>query len=108
MAHTPEKWEYVSEVTYWNDYPHMKAHRVKMAGGTLTVGTHEPGWRGEPELEAKARLIAAAPDLLEAVETLLWAVEHYTRQNDADREGYEFDEEDVRAARAAIAKAKGK
>lgn len=47
---------------------------------------------------ANARLIAAAPELLAALETLVsWA------DNDPERNGYDF----VQQARAAIAKAKG-
>jgi hypothetical protein len=48
------------------------------------------------ETQANARLIAAAPDLLEAADDAL-----------ADLEGYEFAAETIRKLRAAIAKATG-
>ena len=48
------------------------------------------------ETQANARLIAAAPDLLEAADDAL-----------ADLEGYEFAAETIRKLQAAIAKATG-
>jgi hypothetical protein len=50
----------------------------------------------DEETNANARLIAAAPDLLEAADDAL-----------ADLEGYEFAAETIRKLRAAIAKATG-
>lgn len=56
-----------------------------------------------PEIaEANARLIAAAPDLLEAVRDLLSLYTTFDRANLADLTG-RFD-----AARAAVAKAEGR
>ena len=52
-----------------------------------------------PECEANARLIAAAPELLEAVEELLACTEGQAI--------YNFMEPQKKKARAAIAKAKG-
>lgn len=57
--------------------------------------------------EANARLIAAAPDLLEAVEKLLWHIANPGR-NEAHGEACKTDPCDLCFARAAIAKAEGK
>lgn len=58
----------------------------------------------EERQEANARLISAAPDLLEALQGLLPAAIDGHEQYGGDGEEYE----DVRKARAAIAKALGK
>ena len=59
------------------------------------------GHQGEPETEANARLIAAAPDLLEALQTITQAVE------DTDADGLSRLDYIARTAHAAVAKAKG-
>jgi predicted RNA-binding protein Jag len=59
----------------------------------------------EIQAQANARLIAAAPDLLEALQSLLQGIKH-----DNYGDGYAeivVTTEDVQAARAAIAKATG-
>lgn len=53
--------------------------------------------------EANARLIAAAPELLEALENLHANIAEYARINNLGG----FDNQDMQQARAAIAKAKG-
>lgn len=58
------------------------------------------GWQGTPEWEANARLIAAAPDLLEALERCLNFIE-----NTESEMGDTLECGDK--ARAAIARAKG-
>jgi hypothetical protein len=58
----------------------------------------------EPPTEANARLIAAAPELLEALKSIICSVGH------DDGDGWytvSLHEDEVQAARAAIAKATG-
>ena len=57
----------------------------------------------QAEIDANARLIAAAPDLLEALENLHANIAEYARINNLGG----FDNQDMQQARAAIAKAKG-
>lgn len=76
------------------------------------VGTQdEEGRYGAIESEANARLIAAAPDLLEALKDLLDEAEWLRREysHDRERDGWDALEEDpcFTVARAAIAKATG-
>lgn len=58
-------------------------------------------WRDEANQEANARLIAAAPDLLEVLEKLLFMCQRQENFND-DGDGCMFER-----ASAAIAKARG-
>ncbi len=65
----------------------------------LSLGDHSTGPHFQGDLvasEADARLICAAPDLLEALSDLLWIVEPNLLTRDATKD-----------ARAAIAKATG-
>ena len=55
----------------------------------------------EEEAIANARLIAAAPELYEALKEMVSAFENY------DRDMYEFEHEAIKKARAALSKAKG-
>ena len=92
--HTPGSWE-------WKRWP---------AGFRVTVGTLAPGRHValasvlpmdvKGERTANARLIAAAPDMLEALEEVLLHTRHATLSDDA------LDALDT--AREAIAKAKGR
>ena len=59
--------------------------------------------RNTPETQANARLIAAAPELLEALENLHANIAEYAQINNLGG----FDNQDMQQARAAIAKAKG-
>ncbi len=70
--HTPGPWEYVRETEYMGGYPCNVSHKVKVGQELLTVGCHGYGW-GEPEkeIEANAHLIAAAPELYEALKEAL-------------------------------------
>ncbi len=68
---TPGPWEYLCETGYAGDYPYSKAHRVKIGKETLTIGCHGYDWEGGKEIEANAHLIAAAPELYEALKEAL-------------------------------------
>ena len=85
----------------WEFYEAPHSYVVRVENPSQAPGF--PRWRalttfrkGNPDSKANARLIAAAPDMLEA---LMWAVDT------ADAEQYEACW--YAAARAAIAKARG-
>lgn len=67
--------------------------------------------RSQDEVAANARLIAAAPDLLEALERARVALTYYREEMDRDNPGknktYPFGVDCEEEARAALAKAKG-
>lgn len=88
VAHTPGPW---SCERIW-DTPASRIH-ARVDGGVPIALAEAFTMRAPGEKEANARLIAAAPDLLEALRGVLRV---------ADRATDEFD-----AARAAIAKAVG-
>ncbi len=60
MKHTPGKWEYDTKGNYYNESGVIRMNGVLIAK-MVTQTTHKP-----KEVEANARLIAAAPELLEA------------------------------------------
>ena len=66
-------------------------------GGDPQV-VNEDGTLAKVASNANARLMAAAPELLEALEMML---------ENANRYGWDFDSDDYRQARAACNKAKG-
>jgi len=103
--HTPGPWEYV---------PSTENHGAYICGPwgstvcdcyTMTVPGPFNGWKAKPvpfhgeAMDANARLIAAAPDLLAALKDLLAYVEGVY----GDHESSEGE-----TARAAIAKAEGR
>jgi hypothetical protein len=90
MTHTPGPWRYRGSLGPQSN-PHLLGpHVIESATGIQIAILN--GWRSEVS-EANARLIAAAPALLEALEGF---VNHGTC----------FDEEDMDKARAAIKAAK--
>lgn len=84
--HTPGPWLYKSNGSYFDVGIDNHEDSVIPVYPTVCIGVPH-------DQEANARLIAAAPDLLEALEAVVRV---------ADRDTVEF-----RMARAAIAKAKG-
>jgi hypothetical protein len=58
MSHTPGPWSYSAEGNYMRIYLHGLGRKDKVKGGDSLCG-----WCGE----ANARLIAAAPEMLEAL-----------------------------------------
>ncbi len=99
--HTPGPW-YIDA-----DEPEAKGIPITNGAGFIAdVGTLGPS---DDEDRANARLVAAAPDLLAALEevtTELFWMDHGPR--DSDRKAFARRVEELRGlARAAIAKAKG-
>lgn len=98
--HTPGPWYKDICGRIWRRHPSDLYEYGGGVAGDKPIATVWRGWYGEEEagfpLEANARLIAAAPELLEACEGLLGL---------AERDGWLHIA--VNAARDAIAKAKG-
>ena len=91
QQHTPGPWVQPMQANGANvRHPHIISD-----GGEIAITT----WQGsEQKTNANARLIASAPDLLEALEEIVSA---------ADGDGWSQIDADLRKARAAIAKATG-
>ena len=93
MTHTPGPWKVEKQRalnggTYYRIYDTDDAHSVI----AQVIGD------GRIEYHDNARLMAAAPDLLEALENLLFRAAQFYGEIPLDA---------IRAARAALAKAKG-
>lgn len=88
--HTPGPW------CLSDESPMIIQDECKVIVGSASTYPNSGYFPGQKEAEANARLIAAAPELLEACEGLLGL---------AERDGWLHVA--VNAARAAIAKAKG-
>ena len=90
----------------WNAHSIKKSAAppyTPVSATTLIAQVYSTAFGDHEQSEANARLIAAAPDLLEAVKRLLpdvlWVADYWA--NDPDKDG------DIVFARAAIAKATG-
>lgn len=94
--HTPGPWRAVT-VPYDSSAFYIEARNAPDKRSPMVA--HIPRSTVQP-MEANARLLAAAPDLLEALEGLLSHPNGGTYRNSADSEA-------VKAALAAIAKATG-
>ena len=90
-AHTPGPWAILPNT------PHF-VRAMHPADGMQPVATV---YHFDGELAANARLIAAAPELLEALEAVLPDLEHYVATHGPGPD------KRLAAARAAIAKARG-
>lgn len=110
MKHTPGPWE-VSELRErtttgdWRDASYIEASagwaNSGMAGKrTVAIVGH---WKDRPNPQADARLIAAAPELLEALENLVGLCE----AGDGSEEYHRHEPQEMKDARAAIKKARG-
>ena len=95
MTHTKGPWKAVDSLSRWNVTTSDKPRTFNICSVNTNL----------VEQEANARLIAAAPELLEALQTIVCCV----RMNGpAGTTAYVISEERMIAARAAIAKAEGK
>lgn len=95
-THTPGPWNYRPEKLH-DDVHHVAGRGPEVAVGLrFTIHVPANGPTRDEEAEATARLIAAAPEMLEALRAFA---------DEAERESA-FPSE-VAAARAAIAKAEG-
>jgi len=120
---TPGPWRVEQGTTLiWGDCKTIDVDGFDRMGKPVASAEHEKYWArvdsekmAEGEVEANARLMAAAPDLAEALEALLGALE--TRGIELDWMSSptplirllntESEEATVERARAALAKAKG-
>jgi hypothetical protein len=100
---TPGPWEdYAAGPRMQHDY--MQPFAIAQTGQlNLVAGTFGDVQGGEEVAKANARLIAAAPDLLAAIQLLHDNLAEYQRINNIG--GYE--NHDMKMARAAIKKARG-
>lgn len=118
--HTPGPWAYeFNRDERYSDGDVISAEGFKVAIiAGFNFGTHFGGptreWQGEyddnDEHEANARLIAAAPELLEALEDLIKKYERLHRMYELDMGADErfYAKPELRKSREAIAKARGK
>ena len=91
-AHTPGPWDVE---------PKGSRHFVDGADGLTVAYLDRAGVRERSEIEANALLIAAAPELIEALEAVLPDLEHYVATHGPGPD------KRLAIARAAIAKARG-
>lgn len=94
MAHTPGPWTYFYKHKY--DEWHVS---VPISGSSMRFGIFDDGIHSENP-EADARLIAAAPEMLEALELVVGSLS-FDREDDASKEV-------MRRVDAAISKAEGR
>lgn len=90
VPHTPGKWYMGNNLTVWTDADQSLIAQV--------AGPRDE----DPESLANARLIAAAPELLSALKLALHSLEFHDKQAE-----YDWHSDEIKAARAAIAKAEG-
>ena len=97
--HTPGPWDRIIADGYTVRHPQIYSDKGPVANAT---------WLGDgriDELNANARLIAAAPDMFEALQDALGDLEYL--KNAPESAYARPDDETIKAVRAAIAKAGG-
>lgn len=99
MAHTPGPW------TIYRTTDGRAILGIGDADAGGITDAHFGFWRSGEEYEANARLIASAPDLLEALRIMVDAECSYMRLNNL---GDPEKNDRIRLSRAAIAKAEGR
>ncbi len=98
--HTPGPWEAIEHIAINN----VKGYRVFAGDDEITVCRNAAGGLGsvvQLPAEANARLIAAAPDLLEALEIVV------SMEYDRDEESRNFEDERLEYFQQLITKATG-
>lgn len=102
VKHTEGPWYFDGHGTIWRRPPSDLYENGGEVAGDRPIATVHIGWRRDGEngypVEANGRLIAAAPELLEALTEIVAA---------ADGDGWKQLDPSFAAARAAIAKARG-
>ena len=105
--HTPGRWFADAKGNIWRRPPSDLYQNGGSVAGDKPLAFAFVGWHGENvtgyPVEANARLIAAAPELLEALQELCEIVEDAIEQKSAK----DLDSFTLQPARAAIAKATG-
>ena len=79
MSHTPGPW-FVSMKPDWDEDGWIGVDVYDCDGGVFAVVDDEPETIARPFCEADARLIAAAPEMLEALERILEVAEDALRK----------------------------
>lgn len=103
--HTPGEWLLVDHTVYALNDQGENRFTALVQGGWVHRGSFSSERTSEDEKSANARLIASAPDLLEALKAMLaHACVADADPNDKDAEDHAAE----RKARAAIAKAEGR
>lgn len=69
MQHTKGPWRY--NKTPYGDYTEFKIQTVDMSHSHTFIGEVGGGLQSDAEIEANAKLISAAPELLEALQGLV-------------------------------------
>lgn len=104
--HTPGPWQWAASTAGTQDDVYHVGAEYEPHGDICTIAKQDPqqdGGRSRALELANARLIAAAPELLEALEQCL----QVACELGAEESRYPSDKKAVAIARAALAKAKG-
>jgi hypothetical protein len=102
--HTTGPWQAKAEEKTFHKVPRIIGYDILAETECLTR-VHHLGANRNEEMAANARLIAAAPEMLEALETALSSLEYAARVLEAPEKS--AFRETIEDARSAIAKAKG-
>lgn len=114
--HTAGPWFADADGRIWRRHPSELYENGGGVAGDKPLAVAHKGWHRDDEIgypiDANARLIAAAPELLEALEGILRADEWVSdaslaQDHELQRRAPKLHEESMDKARAAIAKAKG-
>ena len=104
-THTPGPWFADQDGRIWRRHPSELYQNGGGVAGDKPIALVQKGWYEENEqgfpVEANARLIAAAPDLLEALESIVSDHDFCGDEWGSRRDAW------IETARAAIAKATG-